>query len=302
MKTTKIFSIGEIIWDIYPDKQVIGGAPLNFAAHASLCGAESALLSAVGNDTLGDDALKALCDFGVSTKYVKRAEQATGQCLVTLDKNAVPSYNVLRGVAYDNIVVTDEDITSINAEKYDALYFGTLIQREPVSRKAVQEVVNRCAFKEIICDVNLRPNCYDRDSVEFCLKNATILKVSIEEEPILRSFGGYSPIGDNVEDIARALCNSYDNLKIVVLTLGKEGSYAYDARDGKEYHQCSVGDKVVSTVGAGDSFAAAWLTNFLSGQPIEACMKKAAEVSGFVVANIDAVPRYEFDKDHFFTI
>ena len=289
---SKILAIGEIIWDIFPEKCVIGGAPLNFAAHSSLCGAESSLLSAIGNDSLGDDALNALSDFGVSTKYVKRTTQPTGQCIVTLDENAVPSYNVLRGVAYDNIVVTDADIKEINEEKYDALYFGTLIQRETISRKAVRDVVNNCSFKEIICDVNLRPNCYDKVSVEFCLKTATILKVSIEEEPILRSFGGYSPIDNSIEDIARALCKSYNNLKIVIITLGKDGSYAYDARDDKEYTQCSIGDTVVSTVGAGDSFAAAWLTCFLEGQPIEACMKKAAEVSGFVVAHTEAVPKY----------
>ena len=289
----KILSIGEIIWDIFPDKQVIGGAPLNFAAHSSLCGAESSLLSAIGNDTLGEDALKALNDFGVSTKYVKRVDQPTGQCIVTLDENAIPSYKVLREVAYDNIVITDEDIVNINEEKYDALYFGTLIQREPVSRKAVRDVVNNCTFKDIICDVNLRPNCYDEDSVEFCLKNATIIKVSIEEEPILRSFGGYDPCSDCVGDISRALCNHYGNLKIVILTLGKAGSYAYDVRDDKEYTQCSIGDTVVSTVGAGDSFVAAWLTCFLDGRSIEACMKKAAEISGLVVAHIEAVPKYQ---------
>lgn len=288
----KILSVGEIIWDVFPDKRVIGGAPLNFAAHASLCGARSALLSAIGNDELGDKALDALSGFGVSRHYVKRVTQPTGQCLVTLDENAVPSYNVLRDVAYDNIVVTDEDIAGINAEKYDALYFGTLIQREPVSRKAVRDVVNNCVFGDVICDVNLRPDCYDRDSVAFCLRTATILKVSIEEEPILRSFGGYSPRGENVGDIARALCADYDNLKIVILTLGKDGSYAYDARSGKDYTQCPIGDTVVSTVGAGDSFAAAWLTSYLAGQPIETCMEKAARLSGFVVAHTEAVPEY----------
>ncbi len=292
MKTIKIFSIGEIIWDVYPDKQVIGGAPLNFAAHASLCGAKSTLLSAVGNDELGKEALSALSDFGVDIKFIKTTAQPTGQCLVTLDNNAVPSYNVLRDVAYDNIVVTDEDIACINAERYDALYFGTLIQREPVSRKAVQKIANNCAFKEIICDINLRPNCYDKDSVEFCLKNATILKVSIEEEPILRAFGEYYPSSDEIRDIAVALCNSYTNLKIVIITLGKDGSYAYNATEGKDYYQCSIGDTVVSTVGAGDSFAAAWLTGFLDGAPIDECMRRASAVSGYVVAHLEAVPRY----------
>ena len=288
----KILAIGEIIWDIYPDKQVIGGAPLNFAAHATLCGAQSAILSAVGNDKLGENALDILADFGVSAQFIKRNQHPTGQCLVTLDQNAVPSYRVLENVAYDNISITENDLEQIKQEKYDALYFGTLIQRAEVSEKAVQEVVKACSFQEIICDVNLRPNCYNEASVAFCLENATVLKVSIEEEPILRSFGKYQPSGDRPCDIAKALCESFKNLKIVIVTLGKEGSYAYDARNEKGYTQCSIGETVVSTVGAGDSFAAAWLTSYLDGKPIEVCMKKAAEVSGFVVAHTEAVPKY----------
>lgn len=288
----KILAIGEIIWDVYPDRKVIGGAPLNFVAHASLCGAQSALVSAVGRDSLGDGAVGALEGFGVSCKYIKRTSQPTGQCLVTLDENAVPHYNVLRGVAYDNIVLDGGDIVSINAEKYDAFYFGTLIQRESISRQAVRTAVENCSFGEIICDVNLRPDCYDEESVRFCLENATVLKVSIEEEPILRSFGMYIPDGNGVGDIARSLCRSFGNIRTVIITLGKDGSYAYDARDGREYRQGSVGDKVVSTVGAGDSFAAAWLTGYLEGMPIDGCMKRAAEISGFVVAHTEAVPMY----------
>ncbi len=288
----KILSIGEIIWDVFPDKQVIGGAPLNFAAHSSLCGAQSALLSAVGDDPLGKDALTALTEFGVNTDYVKTVPKPTGRCLVTLDENAVPQYDVLRDVAYDNICITDNDIAAIQAERFDALYFGTLVQREPISAKAVRDIVKRCTFGEIFCDVNLRPNCYDKESVTFCLESAAILKVSIEEEPLLRTLGDYMPNDNNVRSVARALCKRYDNLKIVIITLGKDGSYAYDVSNDTEYTQPSIGDTVVSTVGAGDSFSAAWLTSFLGGQPIEACMKKAAEISGYVVAHTEAVPRY----------
>ena len=288
----KIFAIGEVLWDIYPGKKTLGGAALNFVAHAKKCGAESALFSAVGNDSLGDEVISVVEGFGVSSKYVKRAGRPTGQVIVTLDEKGIPSYDVLADMAYDNVPVSDEDIASINAEGYDVLYFGTLIQRSPVSREAVKKIVREARFGEIICDVNLRVNCFDADSVKFCLENATILKVSIEEEPTLRSFGYYSPLGDGCEAIAKAMCASFPNLKVVILTLGKEGSYAYDNRDGKSYMQGSIGDVVVSTVGAGDSFAAAWLTSYLSGKSIEDCMHRAAEVSGFVVAHVDAVPEY----------
>lgn len=288
----KILSIGEIIWDIYPDKKTIGGAPLNFAAHAVLCGAESALISAIGQDTLGEEALCTLKAFGVDCRYIKQNNKPTGQCVVTLDSNAIPSYNVLRGVAYDHIELDNTDFSAFNQEHYDALYFGTLIQRESVSKQAVRELVSHCNFRNIICDVNLRPNCYDSDSVNFCLSHATILKVSMEEEPLLRSLSGYVPDTGTTEAIAMALSKAYPQLEVILITLGKDGSYAYSTKDCKSYYQKSIGDIVVSTVGAGDSFAAAWLISYLNKQPIEQCMKKAAEISGFVVAHAQAVPIY----------
>ena len=288
----KILSIGEIIWDIYPDKQVIGGAPLNFSAHAVLCGAESSLISAVGEDELGEKAIQKVKCFGVDDRFIKKSKKPTGQCLVTLDERAIPQYNVLRDVAYDHIELNQADFELINQEKFDVLYFGTLIQRDPVSEKAVRDLVQNCQFHNMICDVNLRPNCYDAESVNFCLTHATILKVSIEEEPLLRTCGGYAPSNKTPMAMAMALCEKYSQLEIVLVTLGKDGSYAYVAKEQKGYFQESIGDLVVSTVGAGDSFSAAWLTSYLSQKPMELCMKKAAEVSGYVVAHVDAVPHY----------
>ena len=114
----------------------------------------------------------------------------------------------------------------------------------------------------------------------------------MEEEPLLRSLSGYVTDTGTPEAIAMALSKAYPQLEVILITLGKDGSYAYSAKDCKSYYQKSIGDIVVSTVGAGDSFAAAWLTSYLNKQPIEQCMKKAAEISGFVVAHTQAVPIY----------
>lgn len=288
----KIIAFGDIIWDVYPDKEVIGGAALNFISHASLLGAKGALISAVGDDTLGKGAIDALSSFGVDCKYIKIADAATGRCLVTLNDRGIPSFNVLSNTAYDNIILDSEDLSTINSDKFDALYFGTLIQRGEVSRASVRRLVKECEFSEIMCDVNLRKDCYDKDSITFCLESASLLKVSIEEEPLMRALVGYTPSSESAGDIARALCERYKNLRVVIITLGAEGSFAYDAGTGTEYTQKAIGDKVVSTVGAGDSFSAAFLTSYLDKKPIEECMRRGAELSGFVVAHTDAVPRY----------
>ena len=185
------------------------------------------------------------------------------------------------------------DLAGFHQAQYDALYFGTLIQRSTASRKALHTIVGHGSFPTVICDVNLRPNCYDEDSIAFCLSHATILKVSMEEEPILRTFGGYLPTNESPEAIAKAICQQYPQMEMVIVTSGKDGLYAYLAKDGKGYHQAAMGDTVVSTVGAGDSFTAAWLVSYLYKKPIEVCMKRASAMSGFVVSQTEAVPIYD---------
>ena len=291
----KILAFGEIIWDVYPDAAVIGGAPLNFAAHAVRCGAECALVSAVGADDLGARARGELCRFGVGGQYVKTAAKPTGQCLVTLGAGGVPQYDVLRDVAYDSVVLSPEDFDAIRAERYDALYFGTLSSRAPLSRAALHALADRIAFPEIVCDVNLRKGCYDAESVRFCLSHATVLKLSAEEEPLVRQFGFYAPAGESPAQVLRAVCTAFPQIRTAILTLGPRGAFALERASGSVCYQPAVGNTVVSTVGAGDSFTAAFTAARLGGEPTPACLARAAQVSGFVVSRLEAVPEYGTD-------
>ena len=146
----KILSFGEIIWDVYESEELIGGAPLNFAAHARGCGAKSFMVSAVGGDRLGGKALDLINAFGVDASFVKVAPFHTGKCEVTLNESGVPTYNVLSNVAFDNIILSDTDIEKINAISFDALYFGTLIQRSEVSRAALEKLCEKKKVKFVV--------------------------------------------------------------------------------------------------------------------------------------------------------
>ena len=124
----KALIFGEVIWDVYPDKSVIGGAPFNFAAHMSHLGVESYLITGVGNDELGKNAVCEMKKHGVKTDFVQNNNFDTGMCTVTLDENKVPSYYVHLNTAYDNIVVDDDVINKIKELDADVFYFNTLIQ------------------------------------------------------------------------------------------------------------------------------------------------------------------------------
>ena len=280
----KIISYGEIIWDVYPDRKALGGAPLNFALHASAVGAETAIVSAVGYDGLGDEALGIIGSRGVDTQYVGRSERPTGRCNVTLDEKKIPSYELMRDTAYDSIALSESDIKKISAEGYDAICFGTLIQRSPISRDTLRDLVARSGIRTIFCDVNLRSGNYDAESASFCLENSTLLKVSLEEAPALNSLRLYkTPDDTSPLSIARVLFDSYPCLMNVALTDGERGAYSM-SRGGKLIFCPAPKVKVVSTVGAGDSFGAAWLVSLFSGDGESVALEKAVRYSADVIS------------------
>lgn len=280
----KILAIGEIIFDIFDGEAEIGGAPLNFCAHCAASGAESAIISAVGNDALAWVATEKLRKSGVNTKYVQTNDLPTGQCIVTV-KNGSPEYNVLRPAAYDKIQITDDVFTA------DVFAFGTLIQRDEVSRNAVENILKNGSFKEIFCDINIRKDCYDEDSCRLCLENASILKISEEEEPLLREFGFYEH-GDTEKETVKSICTSFGNIRIVLFTKGENGSLIYDSSENKFYEIPAEKAEVVSTVGAGDSYSAAFLCEYLRSGNIIKAAKAGSKLSAFVVSHREAVPNY----------
>lgn len=288
----KILTFGEIIWDVYGDVRHIGGAGLNFAAHAAKCGAESYLMSAVGQDGLGDGALAVLSDFGVSTDFVSRTAEETGACLVRLDGDGKPTYNVLKNTAYDNIPLSEETIARIRETSFHTLYFGTLIQRSPVSRASLRRLCEAVTFEETVCDLNLREGCYDKDSILFCLTHATLLKISDEEEPILRTLGLYKTKNDLPLTIATAITKKHPNIKTLLLTRGEKGCLLYSAERKAAFFKKAEPVTVASTVGAGDSFLAGFVTARQAGHGAEEAARFATLLSGFVVSHTEAVPPY----------
>lgn len=284
----KILAIGEIIFDILDGEAAIGGAPLNFCAHCSLLGAESAIISAIGRDDLGSEAVDNLRKFGVKTDFVQKNDLPTGRCIVTVN-NGNPSYDVVYPTAYDRILYTNELNEKIKDYNADIFAFGTLIQRDGISRNAVVEILENCSFGEIFCDVNLRPNCYERESCLLCLENATILKISEEEEPLLADFGFYKS-SDNEKEKVLNICSAFSNIKLVLFTKGENGSIIYDSNSKKFYEISAVKTDVVSTVGAGDSYSAAFLCEYMKSGDIIKAAEEGSMRSSYVVSHREAIP------------
>lgn len=281
----KAIIYGEVIWDVYPDTAVIGGAPFNFSAHLAHLGDRSYLITAIGEDKLGIDALNEMKKHGIHTDLVQKNAFSTGKCLVTLDENGVPSYNVLQNTAYDNITLADNEISNLNG---DVFYFNTLIQRNSVSRKTLKNILEKCNFPEVFCDINLRKDCFDKESLDLCLRTSTMVKISDEEGHFLEEMG---LIEASNELFAKRVAIAYPNLKQVVYTLGKNGSEVYDRVSGTIFSSGKPPKvDVVSTVGAGDCFGATYLHYIMAGSSISEAIKQATLRSNIVVAHKEAIP------------
>ena len=281
----RIMSFGEIIWDVYsPSERTLGGAPLNFAAYVAMQGCESYVASAVGNDALGKEALREIRALGINCDYVSTVNDApSGQCLVSLSDSGIPSYNVLRDVAYDRI-----EYSRLSAP-FDAICFGTLALRESHNRITLERFLTDGEYKEIFTDVNIRPPFFSLDSVRFCLEKSTIVKISDEELPTVSSliFGRYTDLKTAASDIL----TEFKNIKLLLITCGGNGAYCYDVITNTKHYVPAAKATMVSSVGAGDSFGATFLVQYLRTHDIPYSLDLAARVSAFVVSNRESIPR-----------
>jgi len=285
-----IVGIGELLWDVFPEGKQVGGAPVNFAYHAKQFGFNCIGVSAIGNDQLGNDINELLQQKKVNT-LIARVEFPTGTVRVKIDAKGVPTYEIKKNVAWDNIPWSDE-LKKI-AEQTIAVCFGTLAQRSEVSRESINRFLDTMPSENTykIFDINLRQDFYTKDNIESSLQKCNVLKMNDEELPVVAKMFGCT--NHDVEKDCRKLLIDFD-LKMLILTCGTEGSYVFSALGTSFLETPKV--KVADTVGAGDSFTAAFCASILEGKSISFSHKKAVEVSAFVCTKNGAMPDLPIDS------
>lgn len=279
-----IVGLGEALWDCLPEGKKLGGAPANFAYHTAQFGHEALAVSALGNDALGDETIAEFETKGVH-HVMPRVDYPTGTVQVELDTEGIPTYDIKEGVAWDNIPFTPE-IEAI-AKTCRCVCFGSLAQRSSVSRQTIQQFLDTTPMDCLkIFDINLRQTFYTKEVICNSLKHANILKINDEELVTIGRMFGYP--GLDMENKCWLLLGKY-NLDMLVLTCGVNGSYVFAP------NLCSFQEtpkvEVADTVGAGDSFTAAFASAILAGMPIPEAHKLAVEVSAYVCTQHGATPQ-----------
>lgn len=280
-----VVGMGEALWDVLPEGKKIGGAPANFAYHVSQFGLPSCVVSAVGEDALGKEIVDNFTSKGLN-QLIAEVPYPTGTVQVEIDQAGVPQYEIKENVAWDNIPYTAH-LESL-AEKTRAVCFGSLAQRNVVSRNTINRFLDAMPQNDdtlVVFDVNLRQGFYNKEILCNSMKRCNILKINDEELVTISRMFGYP--GIDLQDKCWILLGKY-NLKMLILTCGINGSYVFTP--GNVSFQPTPKVEVADTVGAGDSFTAAFISSILKGKSVTEAHSLAVRTSAYVCTKKGAMP------------
>ena len=276
-----ILAVGELVWDIFPERRVLGGAPVNVAYHLARLGQQVQAVTRIGNDALGAEARLRLEELGLSSLGVQEdAELPTGQVRVRVDGDGEPQFEIVAPAAWDAIAL--DPPLSLVGDRPFALVHGTLAQRDPRSRATIRALRESALLR--CYDVNLRPPFTTAELVGASLAGADLVKVNSRELAILAEW--FALPGEEKE-AARALCARF-GVSVLAVSTGEKGAWL--VAGGDFFSDPGVTVRVADTVGAGDAFFAALLDGYLRGRPWPEILQESNRRGAYVASRPGATP------------
>jgi fructokinase len=285
LKKFKILSFGEILWDMLPEGKKLGGAPANFAYHCFALGHKVRIVSKIGADELGSEILAELRSLGLKTTFIGfDSLHPTGSVDVGIAEDGSPSYTINEYTAWDFLTVLPSLKTW--SDKCDVACFGSLAMRSKQNQATLQQLLDSLPKQTLrVLDLNLRePYCQD-ETIEFVLPLADVLKLNEEEMLRLALL-----LGIQKKTVRQQLTILQEKFgyKLLILTCGSEGSHLATEEDYCFTPGRKV--KIKDTVGAGDAFTAAAVTNFLSGKSLKENGESANRLASYVCTKSGGTP------------
>jgi len=278
----RIVSIGEILWDIFPGAEHLGGAPFNFALNAKQLGHDVRFLSAIGTDDRGRRALDRMERLELSKEFIQStSEVPTGTVTVTFDSAVEPHYTIHRPAAYDRLDLTVSSLAQLADFQPDWIYFGTVYQMDAHSRAVVIKLLRTLPRARRFYDVNLRPNSYTPELVQDLMRDADVVKLNADEARTLK------PGSPSAAAFCRTFARNYD-LQAICVTRGADGCVALVGDEYVESPAYPV--SVADPVGAGDAFAAAFLHGIGLGWPAAKIADFANHAGAQAAGHAGAIP------------
>ncbi|MDM1555447.1 MULTISPECIES: carbohydrate kinase [Chryseobacterium] len=287
-KFNYVVCFGEVLWDIFPTVSRAGGAPFNVAYNLFKMGIDTKMLSRIGNDTLGQELLNQIDQWGITTDFIQvDQERPTGTVLADFDEHGEAQYEIVKEVAWDYIKVLPEHKELIQNSR--AFVFGSLIARNEGSKKTLLELLEHSKFR--VFDVNFRPPFIDFEFIKQLLHKADLVKMNKAELRTILEFLGVNYVD---EDTSIRHLQHYFNLNEIILTKGSKGARYFVGNTS--YNFPAVHIEIADTVGSGDSFLAGFLSKRIQGRLPEEIMKQAVSLGAFITSKSGACPDYTYEE------
>lgn len=283
MRKFRVTSIGEILWDVYPEGKKLGGAPFNFIYHVWKLYGNANFISKVGDDKNGKEMLKYLKARKFDCKHIYSDHiHSTGKVYVRLLEDKIPQFTISQESAWDYIELTDK-IEKLVRQKTDLLYFGTLSQRSFITRNTIEHLLNEKI--KYFCDLNLRHHFYNENIISTSLQKANVIKINETELNIVMDtiYGR----NYNTKDSAKKLIDDY-NLDLLCITMGSDGAYLFSKNSSNKYK--TRVENLVDTVGAGDAYSAVLSLGYLHHWDIEKINRLASDFAADMCTVEGAIP------------
>jgi|SRR5579862_3674713 len=286
----KVVGLGEVLWDLLPERTCLGGAPANFAYITTLMGDQGIVASRVGEDSQGLEALRRMEELGLDIDHVQTdRKRPTGTVKVELDEKGIAKFDIAHPVAWDALEWSHDWRRLV--ESVDAVCFGSLAQRSDESRATIQHFLRAASEGTVkVFDVNLRQCYYSQEILAESMRLADIVKLNDEELPKIMSLGKL-PHKDELSSAQRLLA-TYD-LKLVCVTRGGRGSLLVrdsSTRGGNASEHPGFRVRVADTVGSGDAFTAGLVHEYLHGASLDLMNEVANLVGAWVASEVGAMP------------
>jgi len=286
-----VLGIGELLWDVLPTGKRLGGAPANFSVMAGRLGNHAVILSRIGRDDLGREAISVLDPLPADTAQLQiDTLHETGRVTVAFT-DGQPEYTIHQGAAWDSLELSDEWVKL--AERADAICFGSLAQRSIEARQTIQTLAAQSPSRCVrVFDVNLRPPFYSSEVIQESLELATVVKMNDAEVPLVLALLGI-PVEDgghpgHLRSGAEKLLAEFPTLRMVAITRGAHGSLLVNREEWHEHAGFTT--KVADTIGAGDAFTAAMTHYLLRGADLSVLNEAGNRWGSWMASQSGAMP------------
>jgi fructokinase len=288
----RVVVIGEVLWDLFQDSTRLGGAPLNFAAHAARLGYEAWLVSAVGEDELGTSARKCIEVLGLSTRLVQNSSKfPTGTASVCFNASGHTVFRIRRPAAYDAVQLSQAEIDAISRWAPGWLYHGTLFSTTETGLNTLRRMIRALPGARRFYDVNLRPESYRPELVLELAAGAGVVKLNEAEMTEVAQFAGLP--GSSLEMFCREGARRY-GWQAACITLGARGCALWV--NGEYVQEGGFPITVADPVGAGDGFSAALLHGLNLGWEAAKIAQFANRLGAIIASRSGGIPEWSLTE------